>query len=195
MAERVRDASRDALAAFRMFAGDPVGGLAGACATLGPKKSLSVGLAFGVAGAFAVALGVSLGAGGLLWLGGMSGLGGFIKISLAAVVPFASLLGVTVAIRSFSHGSGELGEAAFIAGASLLPLAVAALASGLLGIGNFEVIALLYTFALSTAFLMLFAGLTHVIQLSSRGATLALPAMVLLTAWLSKVIYAALSNL
>jgi hypothetical protein len=124
--------------------------------------------------------------------GGPHGFSGFIKILVVAVVPFISLLGAVFAGRKAFRGEGGFAADSFVAGASLLPFGFVALLSAILGLGNFEVIALFTLFAICLTILMLFAGLTRICKLSERSATVAVPLMLIVSAWLSKIIYTAL---
>ena len=190
-AEKVRTASKDALGAFKMFATDPVPGLPVACKSLEPNRALGVGCVFGVVFALAIILAVYR---VLPQWGRPSGFVGFIKIFIFALVPYLSLLGATFCARKAVGGEGEVGHDAFIAGAALLPTAVVVLLAGILGVGNFEVIALFGTFALCLTILMLFSGLTRAYRASERSATIAVPLMLVASSWLSKIIYSAMLN-
>jgi hypothetical protein len=188
-AERVKAASKDALQAFKLFASNPVGGLSGAFESLGQARALTAGITFGVA----FALCVLFAAYRVLPVWGRpQGFTGFIKILVVSVVPFVSLLGASTAARKAFRGEGGFGHDSFIAGASSLPFGCVALLAAILGLGNIEVIALFTLFAVCVTILMLFAGLTRICKTSERAATLAVPLMLIASAWLSKVIYAAL---
>ncbi len=188
-ADKIKAASKDAFEAFKMFASDPVPGLSVAFESLGPARARGVGIAFGVL----FALCVVFGAYRLLpeW-GRPHGFTRFIKILVLGVVPFISLLGAIVLGRKAFRGEGGFGHDSFIAGASLLPFGVVALLAGILGIGNIEVIAVFTLFAVCLTILMLFAGLTRIWKISERSATVAVPLMLIASAWLSKIIYAAM---
>ena len=57
-----------------------------------------------------------------------------------------------------------------------------------------EVIGALSIFALCLTILMLFAGCTRITMMSERLATIAVPLMLMLSAWFTKIIYAAMIN-
>ncbi len=188
-ADKVKAASKDALQAFKMFATNPVAGLSVAFESLGPARAPGVGITFGALFALCVVFAI------YRLLGEWcrpQGFGGFLKILVVAVVPFISLLGAGVAGRKAFRGEGSFGHDSFIAGASLLPFGFIALLAGILGVGNFEVIAVFTLFAVCLTILMLFAGLTRICKLSEQVATLAVPLMLLVSAWLTKIIYAAM---
>ena len=190
LAGTVKAASMDALAAFKTFAGDPVAGLPRAYQALGDRKALRAGVAFG-----AVSLACFL-LGGYLLLPEMFkqdlfeflGFGGVMKCLLFGVVPFACTAAGSLAVRKVLRGEGALGSDCFIAGAAVVPASLCILFSGIVGLGNFEVIGILTVFAGCTGVLTLFSGYTRIGKLSERAGTLAVPVVVLLAVWLAKVI-------
>lgn len=188
-ADKVKAASKDALQAFKLFASNPVGDLSVAFEILGQARALGVGIAFGAAFALCVLFGIYRLLGE--W-GRPHGFSGFIKILVVAVVPFISLFGASVLGRKAFRGEGSFGHDSFIAGASLLPFGFVALLAGILGLGNIEVIAVFTLFAVCLTILMLFAGLTRICKLSERAASIAVPLMLIASAWLSKIIYTAM---
>lgn len=190
VADTMKATSRDALAAFKRFALDPVGGLAPACESLGEAKALRAGVAFGLVSVVCFLLG-----GYLLLppffkedLFEFLGFGGVMKSLLFGVAPFLCTTVGGLAVRKVLGGQGTLGSDGFIAGAALLPISFCMLLSGLLGLGNYEVVAILTVFAGCSGVLMLFAGYTRISKLSDRGGVIAVPSVVLVTLWLFKVI-------
>jgi hypothetical protein len=184
--ERMKAASADAFSAFKTFAGNPVGGLADAYTALGPAKALGVGLTFGAV--FAVCLLLSFYRVVPEFLR-PTGVGGFLKLVVVAVIPFVSMFVATIAVRSVFRGEGSVGSDSFLAGASLLPFGLIALVATILGAENWNVIQFLAIFGISVTILMLFTGLTRMYKISERMATIAVPIMLLITAWLSQTIY------
>ncbi len=187
--QKMKAASSDALGAFKTFVGNPVGGLADAYHALGASRALGVGLTFGAVFAVCVILGVYR-----MVPFRPDGAGGFFMIVLVAVVPFIALMVSALAVRSIFRGEGALGSDSFLAGASLLPFGFLLLIASLLGMGNFEIIYFLAMFASTLTILMLFAGITRIYKISERAATLAIPIMLVATAWLTKIIYRAMLN-
>ena len=184
--ERMKAASADAFGAFKTFMGNPVGGLADAYNSLGAGKAMGVGLTFGAV--FAVCLLLSFYRVVPEFLR-PTGVGGFFKLLVVAVIPFVSMFVATIAVRSVFRGDGNVGSDSFLAGASLLPFGFIALVATLLGAENWNIIQFLAIFGISVTILMLFAGLTRMYKISDRMATLAVPIMLLITAWLSQAIY------
>ena len=188
-ADKAKAASKDALHAFKIFALDPVGGLSASYASLGQTRALNAGIAFGVV--FAICLFVSA------YIAHVRphGFGEFLKYLICAFVPFLGMAGAAFVGRKAFRGEGTFAVDAFVSGAALLPFALAVVASGILGFGNVEVIAILGVFAATLTILMLFTGFTRIAKISERGATLAVPLVLLVCVWLSKIIYASLLNI
>jgi len=187
--------SADALAAVRRLATDPVAGLSVAYDALGEGRAQAAGAALCVFYALASAIGITVGARN--WLGSMfaansGGAGGFLKLILFFLIVPAVLIAVSLAARKVARAAAPVAADVFLAGAALAPIAVAVLLAGILGGANFEVIALLLTFAWVYFLLMLFAGITRVGGVTERTAAPLTPVMVVVTAWLCKVIFVAL---
>jgi hypothetical protein len=189
--DKVKAASKDSLQAFLKFATDPVAGLSVAYESLGAARALSVGISFGIVFSFCVLI-----AAYRLIPEEVRppGAGGFFKLLLCAFVPFVCLAGAGALARLVFRGKGGLSNDSFIAGASLLPFGCVMLLSSILGAGNVEVIGALTVFALCLTILMLFAGCTRISRVSERLATLAVPLMLMLSVWFTKIIYTAMIN-
>ncbi len=189
-ADQVKAASRDALAALKTLAGNPVAGLAPAHDALGQARALRVGVLFGVVSMISFLLG------GYALLPAFMredlieflGFGGVMKSLFFAIVPFLCTAGGSLVVRKVLGGQGSLAGDAFIAGSALLPASLWIVASGMVGFANAEVIAMLTVFAGCTGILMLFSGFTRISRLSERAGTLAVPVVVILSVWLGKVI-------
>lgn len=189
-AAAVRSATRDALAAFKRLLGNPVGGLAPAFEALGEARALRAGVVFGVVSLVCFLLG------GYLMLPPFVredlfeflGAGGVVKCLLFGLAPFLCTSAGSLAVRKLFGGQGGLGNDSFVAGAALLPVSLALLVSSLIGIANFEAIGILAVFAGCTGTLMLFAGYTRIARLGERAATIGVPLVILVSAWLAKVL-------
>jgi hypothetical protein len=64
------------------------------------------------------------------------------------------------------------------------------LITGILGMGNIEVIALVSVFALSYTVLILYTGCTQISQISKVRAVPAVPLIILIAGWISKIVFA-----
>ncbi|MEP7326688.1 MAG: zinc ribbon domain-containing protein [Gemmatimonadota bacterium] len=184
--DRMKSASSDAFGAFKTFATNPVGGLSEAYDGLGAGKALAVGITFGVVFALCIVLSVYRIMGSAFF----PGVGGFLKILVIAVVPFVALFAAAAGVRTVFRGEGALGSDSFMAGAALLPFGLMMLLMSLLGpssMGN--TMYFLSIFAITLTILMLFAGITRINKISERMATIAIPVMLVVTGWLTKLIY------
>ncbi len=191
-ADKVKAASRDAWAAFKQFATDPVGGLPVACEGLGAKRALEVGIVFGmVCTAAAIFAAFRL----LPWWCAPRGFSGFLKAGIYCAIPFAALAGTTFAVRKILRSFGNFGYDCFIAGAALLPLGFVMFAASVLGDTESRLVVILAVIGVCLAVLMLFAALTRTFKVSDRAATFLLPLMIIVTYWLSDLVYGAMNNI
>ncbi len=185
-ADKMKGASKEALKAFKGFALSPVGGLAPACESLPGKSSMAVGIVFGVAYVVCVLLGGMIMA--RFHLGGI-GVVGILKLILVIVMPFVSIVVISLAARAITHSAGSLNSDCFVAGAALLPIGIVALVGGILGPGNYQVTGILSIFAGSTCLLMVFVGLTRISKMSDLAATIAIPLMMVLVIVLLRIMF------
>lgn len=188
MADTVKAAYGNGLAALKGFAADPVGRLPATYAALGDDQARRIGLTYGVVSVLCFLLG-----GYLMFpfkdgLFDFLGFGGVMKCILFGVIPFACVAAGSIATRKIFGGQGGTGGDLFIAGAALLPMSFAMVVNGLLGFENSGAIGAVSILAGCTAVLMLFSGYSRISKLTERATTLAIPIVVLLTIWLGKVI-------
>ena len=188
--EKVKSRSQDALKAVRTIATNPVAGLPTAFQSLEKRQAMEVGIAFAIAFDVCVAVGLFF----LLprWAGS-PGFGDIVKFLFLGLVPFGALSGAAALARQVFHGSGGCIEGdLFIAGASLLPFGLVALLAGIAGAGNVEVTAIVIVFALSYTILILYTGCTRISQIAEVRAAPAVPVIVLVAGWVSKILFAAM---
>jgi hypothetical protein len=196
--DEVKARSRDAWSGIKLFAKSPVGGLPQSYAMFEPERAMQVGIAFAVIYEITFFIGMYMmasRAAGIFGIGvrvSDASIGLLFKVILVGLVPFASLVGASVLARKMFRGSGILAGDFFTAGASLLPFGIAVLITAILGAANFEVIVVLFVFALSYNILMLYSGCSHIAGIPESGAAPAVPVMLLVSAWLTKVIIAAM---
>ena len=110
------------------------------------------------------------------------------KVVFLGIVPFASLTGACALARAIFRGTGRFAGDVYTAGAVLLPTGIMVLVASLLGAANLEVILILYLFALTYSILMLYAGCSRIGNISEAGAAPAVPIILLLSAWITKII-------
>jgi hypothetical protein len=199
----------DVSRALLTFLGDPVGGLAPLCEALGNGWSMALGLAFGALFDLCMALDVFLiheqparlpadvvaaipFAGVAIPAAGSEKITLMFKLLICAVLPLISLAGAIGIIRMVTRGNGRIGYDFVIAGATLLPIGLCCPIAVLLGNSNIEIVVFLWFMVICMTVLILNSGFTRVIKLSDRGSIVAIPATLILTAWLSKVIIASL---
>lgn len=193
----VSASSRDAAEALRTLATDPVLGLPAAFTALGPARAQNAGIALCITFALATAIGITLGAarwfGGLLGSLGSPGFAGFLKTLLGVLVLPAAFTLAALGIRKVLRATPSVASDIFTAGAALLPLGIAVLASGVLGSLNIEIVILLLLFSMSYLVLLLFTGITKLGGLTERAGAPAVPILIAVGVWISKVVLAALS--
>ena len=197
LAGEVKARSHDAWHGIKLFAKSPVGGLAESFALLDDARAIQVGIAFAVIYEGALLLG------GLIFksnaqslLGGMLPIGELtatqmFKLLVLGLVPFASLIVAGSLARQIFHGKGRFPGDVYTAGAVLLPSGFLAVLASLLGAANVEVILVLSLFALTYSILMLYAGCSRIAGISEAGAAPAVPIILLVSAWITKIVVVA----
>lgn len=195
----VRATSSDALSALKAFGRKPVSGLPEIYSSLGESRSMGVGIAFGVLFGISLAFLIGSLAGSLQNAIPLSGalvqspsLGTRLKAVLVGLVVFGCFGAAVAATRHAFRGSGSLQADALVAGTALVPLAVFNLAVALLGVANFEVIAVLALFALCYTILVLYSGATTLSRIPELAGAAAVPLTLILAAWLTKVLLVSL---
>jgi hypothetical protein len=199
---KLKVASQDALGAFKVFAINPVGGLSVAFNSLDRSRALWTGIFFALVFDILMLLGIYLGIkkvqGGIgSLLGFYHSFGGIkfadvIKLLIGGAIPPSSIALASLLARKIFHGTDGFEGDIFIGGAALLPFGFFFVLTGILGIANFEVVAILFIFAMCYTILLLYSGCTKISQMSEGESALAVPIMLLLSAWFSKIIFATL---
>jgi hypothetical protein len=188
---QVKGAANDVFVTLRNFGIDPVGGLPEAYNGLGERRALGVGLAFGVA--FAICFAIAIAQIPYFFLfSDLTGFGGFSKLLTIGTVPFIALAAASFLVGKIGHATTSMQMSAFIAGVALLPLGLTMLFGSIAGTGNIEVIAAVVLVAVCLHVLILFAGLTKIGVATDKVASYSVPAMLIASAWLSKVLFVAL---
>jgi hypothetical protein len=185
--EQVKDAMNDAWATLKSLGIDPVGGLLNSYKSLGEARSVGVGVAFGIV--FALCFVFIINRTPLAqFYREIAGFGGFIKLLIVGFTPFVSLSLACFAGQKVGQGKAGFSSNLFIAGVALLPLGLVSLISSILGFGNLEVTLVLATISVCITVMVLFAGLTRIGELTDKAASYIVPIMLLLSAWIAKVI-------
>ena len=194
--------SLDAWQGVKLFAKSPVGGLPESFALFDDRRAIQVGVVFAIVYEVAVLLGALIFKSrteallaGILPVSQLMGeltAAQLLKMLFLGLVPFASLIGACALARAIFRGKGRFAGDVYTAGAVLLPTGLLVLLAALLGAANFEVIAILFLFALTYSILILYAGCSRIGNISEAGAAPAVPIILLLSAWITKIIVAAL---
>jgi hypothetical protein len=192
--ERAVAASKDAARAVKLLLTDPVGSIGAAYDALSGRQPVDVGITFCavfilscVLGMRTVARSVSSG------LVSVSiGVKEILQVALLAAVPAATIVAIFFGIHLAVRQEKSLPRALFAGGAALIPLALFNLAGGLLGPENWQVLALLALVALSYTILLLYAGCRDVLKASSAISAAAVPVIIVVTAWVTKIVAAAM---
>jgi len=196
--------SQDAVKAFMVLLKDPVGGLAKSYALFDEGRALIVGGIYGVVFALVLMLSSLSGGGGglgMMMMGGVGG-GGTAELMAAAraagygpstakimfqsliggLIFAAVLMGACILVRLVFKGTSKFAGEVYVAGASLLPMAVGTAAVLILGAaGLYRIIPAVLVFALAYMILMLFTGCQKVVGISEGKAALAVPSMLVVT--------------
>ncbi len=199
-----------AVDALPLFLADPVGNLPRLCLGLRPGAAFGLGVGFYLMAVLSAFLGLVLAAEleGAAVLRNLvedaPGLRNVIaarrasvradvifKLAVLIVTPFLSLAGSVAIIRLATRLRGSIGTDVLIAGATWLPIGLSVPVLALLG-RNVELVAFLSLVLSILPVLMLNSALTRAMMQSDRGAVFAIPLTLVLSLWLSKVIFVAL---
>jgi hypothetical protein len=193
----VKARSLDAWQGLKLFAKSPVGGLSESFALFDDWRAIQVGIIFAIVYEIALFLGVYIvGSKAASLLGGALPIGELttsqlFKVLFLGLVPFASLIGACALARAIFRGTGRFAGDVYTAGAVLLPSGFLVLVASLLGAANVEVILILLLFSLTYSILILYAGCSRIANISEAGAAPAVPVILLLSAWITKIIVTA----
>lgn len=193
-------ATGDAITAFRAMMTNPVGGMRVAIDNLGAVRAMQAGIVFCVVYDLACLLGTRFLISG--WMhnadpsfsdgptrGGPDlSAGDFLKLLVLGFLPLITATAGFACSRLLFRGSGSVHSDIFVAGASLLPIGLGVLTAGIVGVANIEIVIAIAVFAISTKILMLYSGCTTVQKIPDAAAVIAVPLMILIDAWLGKVI-------
>lgn len=189
----------DAKAALVLLASDPVGGLAPAYQKLGPKRAGAVGIffmaVFGLVGANFI--NHQIGALTSISYGMVNASVDTVSFGKLLVVATASAVAWFCALalaRLVNQRGGSWEGDAFIAGAVSLVWALELLLATFVGWKNIEVWGILVLTAICITVLQIFVGLTRISELNDTRATFAVPVVLVVEVWLTKVIFVAVSG-
>jgi hypothetical protein len=188
--EKAKVAMLDAWGTFKLLAKNPVGGLKDAFDGLGSARALGAGVAFGAFFALCFTIGVkNLPFGG--YIREYESISAYIRTFIVGIIPFLTMTLASFAATKVASGQASTSSSAFTSGVALIPLGVLFIFAALLGRGNLEVILAIFIVALCLTIITLYAGLTRICAVSDRAVVLCVPSVILLSAWLAKVVYLA----
>lgn len=173
--EVVKTTFQDAWATAKTFMPNPLGGLLQAFTRLERQRALNVAMVFGVTFEVCFVLGMSL----ILQRLEAPSHTGFLLLIIIGIIPFVNLTVTSGFARLIFKVKGSLTGDLFIAGASLLPLGLLLLVSGILN--NWAVSAILAVFALCYMILILYSGCSKIANISEEKSALTVPIMLLLS--------------
>lgn len=188
-ANTIANLAHDTLTTFKQLAGNPVVELENTYQQLESTRALAVGVSFG-----SVLMVLSLLAIYRILPSWMtpSGLSGFLKISFLASLPFISLSATVGLSGKFYGESTSAAGTAWVAGVACLPFALPAVLTLIFGLANYEIIVASALFGTCLCVLILFSGCTHLLRLSIRAATFAVPLCLGVSALLYKLVLVSL---
>ncbi len=172
----------DALSTFQSFALNPAGGLLPSFARLDKQRAVAVGIIFAGIANFCFVGGAYLGWQEFFEVS-------ILKLMIVGVVPFVIVASISAIARLITRRPGSLAGDIFLAGASLLPLGFLALSSGISASLPSMTMPILTVFVSCYTILTLYSGCTQISNLSERTAALLVPAMLLVSGWLSYVVF------
>jgi len=181
-----KEATGSAISAIKILVTDPMGGQGKALELLGEIQALSAGIVFVVAFVFSA----------VLLLKAIpffpSSFEIHVKMAITALVPAVGLWAGFMAIGKLFKTNTSLNKCVFSTGVALVPTAFTFLALVVLGLGNLETVALVGFFGMSITLLLLNSAMLDVLNLSTQQAVLLTPTLILVSAYITKVIYGSL---
>ncbi|MDJ0674776.1 MAG: hypothetical protein QNJ36_05260 [Calothrix sp. MO_167.B42] len=178
---------KDTLEGLKIFITNPVQGLPIFYQSLGRKRALAVGIAFGLLYVVCLLFSVHR------TLSSLSFFVRYSKFNVAqifglGITQFISCAIASISIRKLFRGFGCLEGDIFIAGSSLLAPGLFMLLSTMLGITNSEIILILLVLFMTYFFLTLYTGCNQISQIPDFLSPLAVVGIILLSLWFSKII-------
>lgn len=168
-----------AFQAFKTFAVNPLGGLEAAYRSVGKTTALSAAIVFAVVYVCLVVLALRNN------VTAQFEFGVWVKIVIAAAVPFVSIAVVLAGARKFAHSEESFHADVFVAASMSLVFGIFLMASRMVGFSNAEFILVLFVFALCYFQFILFSALTRIYGVREALATVGVPVIIVASLWLS----------
>jgi hypothetical protein len=116
-----------------------------------------------------------------------------LRLGIVAFVPWLSIVLCCTGARMLFRGQERHFEGdVFVAGVTLLPSGIFILLAGVLGFGQWRIVALLSVFALTYTILLLYRGLTTVSRVRDTAAAVCVPLVLMLSAYLTQIMFSRL---
>ncbi|MEQ9359123.1 DnaJ domain-containing protein [Coleofasciculus chthonoplastes] len=168
----------DILATLKSFLLNPMGGLLPSFARLDAQRAMVVG--FLLAAIFDACF---------VW-GIYTGWRDVVSVSLIPLIgvgmmPFIILVLMSAIARLIRRHPGSLAGDSFLAGATLMPLTILAIANGISSNLPSQLMVMITVFTSCYTILTLYSGCTQIANLSEKTAALLVPVMVLVSGWIS----------
>ena len=180
----------DAHVALTHLLSNPAAGLPSAWQNLGEKRAVAAGTAMLVSTVFLVLVVINFSSSFSLIR--PSDLGSFLKLTLAIAGALGTWVIALVGTQKIFSSGNNYGGSLLTAGSLSILWAFGLLAFVLLGVANLEALAVIALAIACINVLQLFVGLTKVLGVGERPATWAIPVIIIICAWLTKVIFAAI---
>jgi hypothetical protein len=193
--EKAKVASSHAFQALKIMIADPMGGLTKSLELLGDSKAISAGAVFNI-----IFLIFAFGAEYSYFISPLSAVAKefnshatvplelYLKSVLIAGIPFAVLFGSYYCIAKIFKSVINISTILFTTGVILIPVTVVLIALIFLGFGNYEILFCVDVFAFCIVTLLMYVSLVDLFKLSSQKAVLLTPCIIVLTAYISKVL-------
>ncbi|MGI0489126.1 hypothetical protein ACN4EK_27255 [Pantanalinema rosaneae CENA516] len=185
--EQFQQTMQDAIAAFKLFMINPLGGLPGFYEEVGKQRALRVGAVFSLFYIVCLlfsAFSLNKTFGNYLSVIRFN----FTNILFIGIAQVLGFWAATALSRKMFKGYGALAGDIFIVGISSLAPALFLLLSSMIGILNFETILILLTVATSYSTLTLYAGCHRISKIPETLSPLAVAFILVFTGWLSKIV-------
>ncbi len=166
---------QDSWIGVKTFMPNPIGGLLPAFAKLEQKRALNVAVLFCLIFEVCFVIGISL---ILQRLDGANHTG-FLLLIIIGIIPFVNLTVTSGFARLIFKTNGSLTGDLFVAGASLLPLGLLVLISGVLN--NWVISFILAMFAFCYTILIMYSGCQKISNISEEKSALTVPIMLLVS--------------
>ncbi|MFP5271400.1 DnaJ domain-containing protein [Coleofasciculus sp.] len=169
---------RDTFFTIRSFLLNPMGGLLPSFARLDSQRAMVVGLLLAVIFDACFVWGIYTG-----WRDMVSV--SLVPLIGVGMIPFIILAAMSAIARLIRRHPGSLAGDSFLAGATLTPLSILAIANGISSYMPSQLMVIITVFTACYTVLTLYSGCTQIANLSEKTAALVVPVMVLVSGWIS----------